>query len=1044
MQAEPVVLNAASGITTLKQTDVSSGTLTLTGGNSYQLAENVSVSSTIEVTGTVTLDLNGRTLSTTGSGPVIRVEKGGNLTLCDSGSGGAISGGNCTDKYGAGGVYVSGTFNMTGGAISGCTYTGSTDDFKFGAGGVYVGYKGTFSMSGGAISGCTANVSGCAGGVLVSTSGKFTMSGGTISNCTTNASGSAGGVYVGSAAEFTMSGGTITQCKHNIQSSSAYDDSSYSGAGAVFVLTSGKFTMSGSNTSITSCFAVNQDEGILSGTGRVAGGVYNKGIFTMNGGECTVCCFYMANQNSPQVQNFTFDSALVNVGTMYANGGTMCGLVNSGQIQTQGSNATSFCLQIEKAGFVKLSLSNRGEICGGRFDSAVYNEKTISGGTFNYEVENYGSISDGTFNGKVSNFSSRTISGGTFNGEVGNSGTISGGTFKGIVVNKTTGTVQDGDFSSATRTNVCQISFDLNGGAGTVPATQWRYNHPATEPTAPTRTGYKFLGWYNGDSKWNFETKVTSAEDIMLMAKWEPLPKATVTTAPTANSLTYNGTAQELVSAGTVASGTVCYKLGESGTWGTAIPKATAAGDYTVYYYVKGDGITCNDSDVSSVAVTIAQKSVTATVSVETKTYDGTTDATVSATVDASELIAGDSITIGGLTGSFADANAGTDKAVTIHSANKTITGAENYSVTIPTEATGTIESKAVATPTVTVAAGTYTYSGAEQKPTVTVKDGNTVIPASEYDVAYSANINAGTATVTVTNRSGGNYTLSEAGATFTIAPRPVTLTSADSSKPYDGTALTNTTATASGMVAGEAFGFDFTGTQTAIGSAENKFTAKPSATAKLTNYDITYNYGTLTVTVPTDVAAPVENLTQENVKAGDRETIENTLDTVEDYLDMAPSEAEKSQLGALKEKLESLLEQIDEVQEALEDDKISKVEDITADNATASDKEDLEQAKEAIEEILDDFSGNLTEQEKSGLEQALAQVDAALNAIDQDDQGDQGDRDDQGDQGKQDGQTKPEQQVVKTGDKAMPMLWLALAAMSALGIAVVAKKKVK
>ncbi len=75
---------------------------------------------------------------------------------------------------------------------------------------------------------------------------------------------------------------------------------------------------------------------------------------------------------------------------------------------------------------------------------------------------------------------------------------------------------------------------------------------------------------------------------------------------------------------------------------------------------------------------------------------------------------------------------------------------------------------------------GDTTYTGSQIKPTVTVKDGDTPIPASEYTVEYSNNINAGTATVTITDKTGGNYTLTTVTQNFTI--NKATYTPADAS----------------------------------------------------------------------------------------------------------------------------------------------------------------------------------------------------------------------------------------------------------------------
>ena len=82
-----------------------------------------------------------------------------------------------------------------------------------------------------------------------------------------------------------------------------------------------------------------------------------------------------------------------------------------------------------------------------------------------------------------------------------------------------------------------------------------------------------------------------------------------------------------------------------------------------------------------------------------------------------------------------------------------------------------TISPKTVSSPTITLSATSFAYDGTAKQPTVTVKDGSTTIPASEYTVGYSNNINVGTATVTITDKTGGNYTVS-GSTTFVIVLR--------------------------------------------------------------------------------------------------------------------------------------------------------------------------------------------------------------------------------------------------------------------------------
>ncbi len=85
------------------------------------------------------------------------------------------------------------------------------------------------------------------------------------------------------------------------------------------------------------------------------------------------------------------------------------------------------------------------------------------------------------------------------------------------------------------------------------------------------------------------------------------LPSASVTTAPTAKTLTYDKSAQALVAAGTAENGVMQYATSENGPFSPDIPTVTNAGTYNVWYKAKGnEGY--NDSDVAGpVEVTIAK-----------------------------------------------------------------------------------------------------------------------------------------------------------------------------------------------------------------------------------------------------------------------------------------------------------------------------------------------------------------------------------------------------------------------------------------------------
>ena len=158
---------------------------------------------------------------------------------------------------------------------------------------------------------------------------------------------------------------------------------------------------------------------------------------------------------------------------------------------------------------------------------------------------------------------------------------------------------------------------------------------------------------------------------------------------------------------------------------------------------------------------TIAKKAVTAKVTAENKSYDGTTDAVVNAVVAGKDLVSGDKVTITGVTGTFADPNVGTDKDVTVNSTNQVIagTGAGNYVVTVPSDTKADITAKKITKDMVSFTNdGNYTYTGSEISPVMTVKDGSMTLTASDYTVeGDQKGTEYGTYHMTVTGT--GNYT---------------------------------------------------------------------------------------------------------------------------------------------------------------------------------------------------------------------------------------------------------------------------------------------
>ena len=76
--------------------------------------------------------------------------------------------------------------------------------------------------------------------------------------------------------------------------------------------------------------------------------------------------------------------------------------------------------------------------------------------------------------------------------------------------------------------------------------------------------------------------------------------------APTAISgLVVTGSDLTLINAGISSTGTLVYRLGETGEFSTTLPAVTEAGTYTIYYMVLGDE-NHNNSEIQSIVVTVA------------------------------------------------------------------------------------------------------------------------------------------------------------------------------------------------------------------------------------------------------------------------------------------------------------------------------------------------------------------------------------------------------------------------------------------------------
>ena len=378
--------------------------------DTVKLMADITIDTTLVVSHTVTLDLNGHILkyeNNTVQGSVITVGSGGVLTIQDSD---ATASHHFTPD--GNGLWVldevNGTENVSGGIITG-------GDAPCG-GGVYIHDGGKLTMQGGNIVGCKVGGSeGSGGGGVCIKGGTFRMMSGSIIGCLVDiyfAYG--GGVWLeGSSSEFIMEGGSIEHCAVNSL------NHGYGGGvcatGVVGDLSEGaRFTMTGG--SITECSV----SGRLSGNGGGVGITPELGgrpVFTMSGSAFidsnTARTVYYSNLLSG-------DNICISGGIMHANGGTMAA-------SPAGSNNCS------------LYNYSRGLITGGSSETTIFKGYVVN--------RSYATISGGKFMDTVLNDGySCIISGGEFYGAVTNKDTINNGVFYGLVTN--TGTINGGSFAT--------------------------------------------------------------------------------------------------------------------------------------------------------------------------------------------------------------------------------------------------------------------------------------------------------------------------------------------------------------------------------------------------------------------------------------------------------------------------------------------------------------------------------------------------------------------------------------------------------------------
>ena len=303
----------------------------------------------------------------------------------------------------------------------------------------------------------------------------------------------------------------------------------------------------------------------------------------------------------------------------------------------------------------------------------------------------------------------------------------------------------------------------------------------------------------HGETTATFEITKANQDSLTLNAEHEMTYGGELTLS--AEGGTTNGSIQYQVVTGGTATGTAAITEGGK-------LKATKVGTVKVKAVMEGNG-NYNPVESDPIEITINAKTLAVSFEVKNKEYDGTMSAEIKGTPALSEddIVPNDVVALNTdeAVATFADANVGTGKTVTLSGAKLTGEAAGNYSIASQLQTQADITAKSITATAVITLDANPTYNGAEQTITIeSVKVGNTTLTANQdYEVTSGQSAtNVGAVTLTLSGK--GNYT-GTATKGWSILQKQVTLSGQAADRAYekDNKAVT-VTLTPEGIVDGD------------------------------------------------------------------------------------------------------------------------------------------------------------------------------------------------------------------------------------------------
>ena len=366
-----------------------------------------------------------------------------------------------------------------------------------------------------------------------------------------------------------------------------------------------------------------------------------------------------------------------------------------------------------------------------------------------------------------------------------------------------------------------------------------------------------------------------------------------LTIAPKAATAEYDGTAHG-ASDYEIVSGKLPEGVSLEVTYGGGRTDA-GEGETSIASYKltqSGADVTANFNVTTNTGkITVSQRPITITADSATKEYDSKALTKNTYTVSEDSLLSGHNVAAIEIVGSQTEV--GTSKN-TIKANSVEITDASsndvtrNYAITLKD---GTLEVTGKAVTDITVTAGaTKVYDGTAL--TLTAADIK-VTPALPTGYTISATFSASSRTdagkddvtltgITIKDASGANvtskYNIKVEKGTLEVTKRPLTITTGDKTKVYDGKPLTDKTRpTIDGLLKAHNMRLEFTNSQTKVGNSQNSVKVlsiydKETEADVTANYEITCKFGKLTVTSATGTNSGSN--TSGSVQSGDNNNI--------------------------------------------------------------------------------------------------------------------------------------------------------------------------